>query len=294
MFSDASQDDCIVPVESSSTSDSTCQPMVGAFTALVIADLKNDPTLEDTLRSGMLRMIKQGMINDIFIGSDINKVSFVGTRANAGGPWTTSDSATVFNSNSGDKTKLTGVGIAFIAVGTMLGLSILVLLIRRQRRRKEQLRQDLIFVDATVATRDLDSDSNSDSQFRKRRSSNQSRPSETAIGQGPLAAVDSLALVPQLETKVNNDVETSFESTETSAETLSVTPSSTSRNSTPNQSPEKELFQDNDHIIDTSSLDGANEDTILDRLHGIAEASEEPIGGFADDDNSEQTPVRIA
>jgi hypothetical protein len=49
--------------------------MVGEFTASVIADLKKEPVLEDSLRSGILRLIRQGMINDIFIGGNISKES---------------------------------------------------------------------------------------------------------------------------------------------------------------------------------------------------------------------------
>lgn len=268
--------------------------MVGEFTASVIADLKKEPVLEDSLRSGILRLIRQGMINDIFIGGNVSKVSFVGTRVDTGGSSTTSDSVTVFNTGSGDKTKITSVGIAFMAVGSVLALSLLALLIRRRKRQKEKMRQDLVFVDATIATRTLDGDSDIDSQFHKRRFSSQSRASEAAIGQGSLAAVDSLALQPQSDTKIDNYIDTSFISTETFNETLSVSPSSKSQNSTPNLSPEQQSFNDSDHIIDTSSLDGANEDTILDRLHGIAEASEEPLGNFTEDDNSDVSSVRIA
>jgi len=263
-------DTCIVPVQSSSISDSGCEPMIGAITAFITADLIKEPVLEENLRNGILQVIKQGMIDDVYASGSVSKVSFIGTRADDGGASSTSDRNVAFNTDSGEDAGVTSIGIAFIAVGSILVLSLLSIFITRRRRRKETFQKDLVFVDATIAPRELAADGNCYIYC------------EGAIVPGSLAAVDSLALKPKVVTTNENDMGTSPESATT--ETLPCSPNSIASDDAAMQSPTKP-FHETDHIIDTSSLDGANEDEILDRLHDIADTEEGPLDSSSNGDD---------
>jgi hypothetical protein len=251
--------------------------MVGSVTALINADLNREPVLEDSLRNGMLHLVREGMINDVYISGNISKVSFIGTRADDAGLSTTADRNIAFNTDSGDPVGLTSVGLAFVVMGGFLVLALLALFMKRRRQRKEDF-DNVVFVDATVAPRDLDGDDYERS----------SKPAFLGYSKGsarsPLAYDDSLALQPGDFDSKDVEAGVSFDSTSTE----SMTP-----NSTPSTTPIKSKTA-TEHIIDTSSLDGANEDAILDRLHGIAEADEVSVCQSTDDDDSVHKPKRFA
>jgi hypothetical protein len=257
--------------------------MVGSVTALINADLITEPVLEDSLRNGMLRLVREGMINDVYISGNISKVSFIGTRADDTGLSTTADRNIAFNTDSGDPVGLTTVGLAFVVMGSFLVLALLALVVKRRRQRKEDF-DNVVFVDATVAPRDLDGDDTD--RGSKRAFLGYSKGIVGASARSPLAYDDSLALQPQDSDAKDSEAEQSFDSTSTAA--VSISP-----NSTPSTSPDKSNTA-TEQIIDTSSLDGANEDAILDRLHDIAEADEDSLCQSTDDDDSVHRLKRIA
>ena len=70
----------MVPVAGSHMADSTCIPVTGIMKAY----LKNDPKLDEDdivgIQSGLKRLIRWGMHNNLYLTGNVNYVSFIGTR----------------------------------------------------------------------------------------------------------------------------------------------------------------------------------------------------------------------
>lgn len=54
--------------------------MTGYFTASVNADLAADSTAEASVRSGLLRLLRLGMKENLYLNGDVRRVSFIGDR----------------------------------------------------------------------------------------------------------------------------------------------------------------------------------------------------------------------
>ena len=57
-----------------------CKPMKGRFSASVNADVSQDSMAEASIKSGLLRLLRLGMNEDLYVLNDVRKVSFIGDR----------------------------------------------------------------------------------------------------------------------------------------------------------------------------------------------------------------------
>jgi hypothetical protein len=77
-------DTCFIPVSRIQAAGAVCQPATGIMTAY----LKNDPPLTSEKRaaimSGIKRLVRFGMTEDIYVGNNCRHLSFIGTRTGEG------------------------------------------------------------------------------------------------------------------------------------------------------------------------------------------------------------------
>lgn len=123
---------CIVPVQADSKKDSVCQPMTGYFSSSVSADLESDSAAEASIRNGLLRLLRLGMQEDLYVNGDVRKVSFIGDR-NLYEPPPQEETNT-------SSTGMGAVALSFIILAVVLAFLIAGFLVRhtRKTRREEQ------------------------------------------------------------------------------------------------------------------------------------------------------------
>lgn len=99
----------------------------------------------------MLKIVRQGMVENIYVNSDIRKVSFIGTRldtvVSTGAPTMSSDKPT----------GISAVAIGLICAGSVIAVLLAALVVRRRRKKAEDenMMKDMIFVDATVEAKEI-------------------------------------------------------------------------------------------------------------------------------------------
>jgi len=149
--------ECIVPVQSSITTRTNCAPIKGGITLIVEPNLPDETV--DGINRGLLKTMREAMINDVYVTRDIRKVSFIGTRLEI--PGAQKPPTTVDKDKNLQPSSMTGIWIGFICVG--IGLLVVTVLaiglfMRRRRNReeeREEMLRDVIFYDATVESKDL-------------------------------------------------------------------------------------------------------------------------------------------
>ena len=181
-----------MPVESSASTGSTCIPIKGYITATV--DSSASATVQDNVMRGLLKVVRQGMQDDIYVSGNVRKVSFIGARTDSSNGFAT-DGVRAADTNS-QKQGLSGIGIAFLCIGSVLFIALIALFIRRRQRRKSEER-DMVFHDATMEAarkRALELGEQGDEEYHSR------GPGLTGIEgadiPGSLANKDELALKP--------------------------------------------------------------------------------------------------
>ena len=108
--------------------------MIGYFSAEVNADLSATPTAEASIRSGLLRLIRLGMQEDLYSGGTIRKVSFIGDRTTFVAPPPTTTSTTTASTDKG----LGPVALSFVLIAAILAFLIGGLLVGNHLRKKKQ------------------------------------------------------------------------------------------------------------------------------------------------------------
>jgi hypothetical protein len=177
---DQDRTDCIVPVMSSDKVSAVCQPMKGSFSASVNADVSQDSMAEASIKSGLLRLLRLGMNEDLYVVNDVRKVSFIGDRTSFNPPPpVTSSSAPASNRSLGN------TALAIIIVAALVVFLIAGFLIGRNRKRKRDEHARGVMLDESYALDEEDGKSPNDG-FR----------GGTGV-EGSLAATDELALQPQ-------------------------------------------------------------------------------------------------
>lgn len=131
-------DECIIPVRPSDVRGTVCQPMKGYFTATLKEDEEGSSAVEGSIRSNLLRAVRQGMNDGTYEHGNIKKLSFIGDRSARGADPLTSNP-------SGDDGGVSGAGIAFIVLGCLALLLLLGLFVVRRRNRDDS--QHVIFED---------------------------------------------------------------------------------------------------------------------------------------------------
>lgn len=181
-----------MPVESSASAGSTCVPIKGFITATVNSSAT--ATVQDSILRGLLKVVRQGMQDDVYVSGNIQKVSFIGSRTDTSNGFAT-DNVKAADANT-SKPGLSGIGIAFLCVGTILFVALIALFIRKRYRRKAEER-DMIFHDATLGAqkRALDQGEQGDEEYHSRLPALE-QGIEGADIPGSLANKDALALKP--------------------------------------------------------------------------------------------------
>lgn len=162
-------------------------PIKGSITATV--DSSASDTTKDGILRGILRVVRQGMTDDVYVSDDIKQVSFIGSRTD------TSNSANSGSSeNNSQAAPVSGIGIAFICIGVILLLTLITLLVSKRQRKKAEER-NMIFHDATVEAQALALDKGGN-EYHYRGTVVATSALEGADIPGSLANKDELALKP--------------------------------------------------------------------------------------------------
>lgn len=152
--------------------------MKGSFSASVNADVSQDTMAEASIKSGLLRLLRLGMNEDLYVVNNVRKVSFIGDRTSYNPPPVTPQSAPA----SG------GIGTAALAIIIVAALIVFLIagfLIGRNRKRKrEEHAKGMV----------LDESFNLDEEAGKSYNDGFRGGAEV---EGSLAATDELALQPQ-------------------------------------------------------------------------------------------------
>jgi hypothetical protein len=154
--------------------------MKGSLSASVNADVSKDSMAEASIKSGLLRLLRLGMNEDLYVVNDVRKVSFIGDRTSYNPPPpVTSASAPASNRSLGN------APLAIIIVAALVVFLIAGFLIGRNRKRKRDEHSRGVMLDESYALDEEDGKSPNDG-FR----------GVTGV-EGSLAATDELALQPQ-------------------------------------------------------------------------------------------------
>lgn len=165
---------------SSDKVSAVCQPMKGSFSASVNADVSQDSMAEASIQSGLLRLLRLGMNEDLYVVNDVRKVSFIGDRTSYNPPPpVTSSSAPASNRSLGN------AALATIIIAALVVFLIAGFLIGRNQKRKRDEHARGVMLDESYALDEEDGKSPNDG-FR----------GGTGV-EGSLAATDELALQPQ-------------------------------------------------------------------------------------------------
>jgi hypothetical protein len=142
-------DECIIlPEKSSNVDSSKCIPVKGTMTATIDANVT--ATVQSKIERSMMRVIRDGMQDDVYVSGNVTKVSFVGFRS----PDATSPNSSIQSEQqSKSANSLSGLIIALICVAMLVILLILALFVT-QRRRKRETQTEMSFHDATVVQGD--------------------------------------------------------------------------------------------------------------------------------------------
>lgn len=157
--------------------------MTGYFTAFVDADLKADSTAEASVRSGLLRLLRLGMQENLYLNGDVRKVSFIGDRTGFVPPpvqTQSSDSSSV---------NMSTVALTFIILAAFFAFLIGGFLVRKaaRERKQEQVKGMMLEEDLNL---DVD-----EASYNIGFVGDVSRGDSNK--QGSLASTDELALEPQ-------------------------------------------------------------------------------------------------
>jgi hypothetical protein len=267
--------------------------------------------VEDGLDRGIMRTIRSGMYDDVYVSGNVKKVSFIGERIETG--YVDANAAKGYD-NQSDGNGLSVIGISFICVGSVLILALAALFVTKRRQRRKEEERNMIFHDATVGARELQA-ANDEPPFKV-------RTIEGADIPGSLANEDELALKPGAVgvLKTGNFEEESLASSDPNNVTMPESPDSgLSAGGSPDyyegaqeyvsdtQSFGPDLSNDLSSIDDTTittvdqsfegvradeiiaelSFDGVKQEDIMDRLNVIAEAEEDLVTtDFDEDDDS--------
>jgi len=176
-----------VPVMASEKVNALCQPMKGRFSASVNADVSQDSMAEASIKSGLLRLLRLGMNEDLYVLDDVRKVSFIGDRTTFTPPPPPVE--TTYSAPGG-----TGIGnaaLAFIILACLLVVLIAGFLVGRNLKKRRQEQHDRgVVLDESYALDEEEATYNKG--FR-----GQSGDPNGANVQGSLASTDELALQPQ-------------------------------------------------------------------------------------------------
>lgn len=179
--------ECIVPVMETDKVSAECQPMKGQFSAAVNADISQDSMAEASINSGLLRLLRLGMNENLYVLDNVRKVSFIGDRTTYVAPPTTQSQ----NPNSG------GIGTAALAIIILAVLFIFLivgfLVGRNIRKRKDEQHNKGVVLDESFA---LDEEA-VDSSYNKGFMGGGVDGQQCADVRGSLASTDELALQPQ-------------------------------------------------------------------------------------------------
>jgi len=189
--------ECIVPVQSSVMTGTNCAPVNGAITLVVEPDLSAEAA--DGINRGILKTVRQGMLNDVYTSRDIRKVSFIGTRLETingaqGAP-------TIRATGNSNAPRLTSIGIGFIIAGAVVAVLLIALLVRRKRGRtqeREEMMRDVIFYDATVEAKEIaasqPSDRDDDADDNDSTTGSVMGTNELALQPDPIVEAEKLSL----------------------------------------------------------------------------------------------------
>mmetsp|Transcript_11265 Transcript_11265/g.16559 ORF Transcript_11265/g.16559 Transcript_11265/m.16559 type:complete len:482 (+) Transcript_11265:178-1623(+) len=146
---DPNNSGCIVPVQAAVTKGAECVPVRGGMTLVVDPEISEEE--EENIKRGMLKILREGMLENVYVNSDIRKVSFIGTRlVGVSEPPTIPDEAS-------NPTGISALAIGLICAGSVIAVLLAALLVRRRRKRAEDenMMRDMIFVDATVEAKEI-------------------------------------------------------------------------------------------------------------------------------------------
>jgi hypothetical protein len=168
----------------------TCQPMKGRFSASVNADVSQDSMAEASIKSGLLRLLRLGMNEDLYVLNDVRKVAFIGDRFTYVPPPPPVSSA---SPSSG------GIGTAALAIIILAALFVFLLvgfLVGRNiKKRKQDQHSKGVVLDESFA---LDEEEMAGASYNKGfKGGDVDSPNGSSV-QGSLASTDELALQPQL------------------------------------------------------------------------------------------------
>ena len=297
-----------MPVHTDVSYGTTCVPIKGSITATV--DSSASGVVEDGILRGMLRVVRQGMIDDIYVSGNIKKVSFIGSRSDE------------YNSFAPDSFReaevepvasVSGIGIAFICIGSVLLLA-LIALFAIKRRRREAEERDMIFHDATIGAREFDEGGDEDEYHQRGPIVKKRKGLEGADVPGSLANRDELALKPNPSVTMktgdlDDDTVGSYSPPPKSSRNLTmpmmpILPDSVARKDRVEYMADTQSFdllsvENGDDVSMAESflnlshgagisLEGAQPAVILDRLNVIAESynDDEVVIGVQDSDDS--------
>lgn len=301
-------DDCIVAVDSATLPNTVCQPMTGTMTAQVNVNLGLNPSLEESLRTGVLELVRQGMIDDTYVSGNLKKASFVGTRV----------AQPVVNPNAnsvaeGDSATLSSVGIAFICVGgVMFFLLFFALFAFRRRHNRLKEERGVVFVDATIPPDEVlgsDVAVNDGSPEWHQRSNAGAEDVDGADVPGSLAAMDTLALRPsptaeeKKRFQADGDTPDSKRSFDSTAQPVTPRRTDVPDEPVPPKTPETGVLGEDSYVTPRAtrrvprSMDQTDSGTDLDNIMNdlLADTSEGvDVKLDDDDDDSVHKLVRIA
>lgn len=123
------------------------------MTLVVDPDITDEE--EENIKKDMLKTLRQGMVENVYVSRDVRKVSFIGTRLSVEGGGSPDGVARgAENSNAGG---ISAVSIGVICACSLLALILLAMFVRRRqkRARNENMMRDMIFVDATVEAKEI-------------------------------------------------------------------------------------------------------------------------------------------
>ena len=111
-------------------------------------DANTTATIQSSIERSILRVVRDGMQDDVYVSGNVTKVSFVGFRTRD--VTTPSSSSIQAEQQSKSSTALSGLNIALICVALLVLFLVLALFVT-QRRRKREMQSDMMLDDSTFA-----------------------------------------------------------------------------------------------------------------------------------------------